>query len=185
MPVSWYPVPLTEAQNTFSQNQGLILPFDNRRECAVAGGPTPTSFFLGNIIDQSRRSSSTTSRTNSSSTGSERFTRQNFSEHPNGYSAWAGCTVRDSMLLVGATKGGILAPRKVGISEQVIGSDGRLRSPSRSPEHPALENRRGWWPKHNQGLNTDVKVGVIPSDGAVDKHSVVVYSKRGVVEVLS
>lgn len=89
------------------------------------------------------------------------------------------------MLLVGATRNGTFAHRKVGISEKVISPDGRLRSLSNSLEHPSLGTRRDWWPRHNPDLNTDVKVGVIPSDSAADKHSVVVYSKKGVIEVLS
>lgn len=183
-PISGYAVRLTEAQKAFSEHKALILPFDKQRECVIAVGPTPTTFFLGNI-DRPRRDSSSTSRKNSSSTGSETFTSQKFSEHPNGYYAWAGCTVRDSMLLVGATKKGLLSHRKVGISEQVVSPDGRLRFSSKSSDFPALETKTPWSTRHNPELNTDVKVGVFPANGAAEEHSVVVYYKKGVIEVLS
>lgn len=182
--ISWLVLLLTEAQKAFSEHKALILPFDKHRECAIAVGPTPTSFFLCNI-DQPRRDSSSGSRKNSSSTGSESFTSQKFSEHPNGYYAWAGCTVGDSMLLVGATKKGLLSHRKVGISEQVISPDGRLRFSSKSSEYPALETKTPWPTRHNPDLNTDVKVGVFPSNGAAEEHSIVVYYKKGIIEVLS
>jgi hypothetical protein len=89
------------------------------------------------------------------------------------------------MLLVGATKGGLLSHRKVGISEQVIGTDGRLRFPSNSPEKPSLETKTPWSPRHNPNLNTEVKVGVISSTEAAEEHSIVVYYKKGAIEVLS
>lgn len=89
------------------------------------------------------------------------------------------------MLLVGATKKGLLSHRKVGISEQIIGADGRLRFPSESLENPSLETKTPWSPRHNPELNTEVKVGVISSSGAAEEHSIVVYYKKGAIEVLS
>lgn len=164
-----------------------MLPFDERHECVVAFGPTPTGFFLGSI-DQPRRGSSTTSGRNSSSTSSEVITRQRFSEQPTEYYAWAGCTIRDSLLLVGATKKGFLNRKfPIGISEQIIGSDrdGRLRLASKSSEAHSLGTRRDWRPGLNTDLNTDVKLGVIPPKGPAQEFSVVVYSKKGSIEVLS
>lgn len=179
-----YLVPLTEAQNAFSEHKALILPFDKHRECVIAVGPTPTSFFLGSVY-QPRRDSSSASRKNSSSTGSEGLTPQKLSEHQSRYHAWAACTIQDSILLVGATKKGLLSHRKVGISEQVIGSDGRLRFSSKPSDQSSLETKPPWSTLHNPDLNTDVKVGTIPSDGAAEEHRIVVYYKKGIIEVLS
>lgn len=178
-------LPLTEVQAAFSQHQTLVLPFDKPHgcQCVIAIGPTPTGFFLGNI-NQPRRGSSTTSGRDSSSTSSEAIISQRLSEQPNGYYAWAGCTIRDSLLLVGATRKGLWA-RKVMVSEQVIGPDGRLRFASQSPEAHTLDTKRERWPRLNVDLNTDVKLGVIPSEGPADAFSVVVYSKKGSIEVLS
>lgn len=89
------------------------------------------------------------------------------------------------MLLVGATKKKFLSHRKVGISERVISPEGRLRLSSRSSEYPALETKIPWSSRHNPGLNTDVKVGVFPSNGAAEEHSIIVYYKKGIIEVLS
>ncbi|KAG8158386.1 hypothetical protein KVR01_011508 [Diaporthe batatas] len=171
-------------KDAFSEHKAMVLPFDRQHECAVAVGPTPTRFFLGNI-DQPRWSSSSTSRKYSSSTGSDRLTPQKYSHNLHGYNAWAACTINDSMLLVGATKSGFLSHRKVEVSEQIIGTEGILCFPSKSPVHPTLETKTPWAPRHNPDLNTEVKVGVIPSKGAADGHSIVVYYKKGVVEVLS
>lgn len=182
-PCTLWALPLTEAQDAFSQHQTLVLPFDKPHECVIAFGPTPTGFFLGNI-NQPRRGSSTTSGRNSSSTSSEVITRQRILEQPNGYYAWAGCTIRDSLLLFGATRKGLFN-RKVMISEQIIGPDGRLRFASQSSEAHTLETKREWWPRLNVDLNTEVKLGVIPSKGPAGGFSVVVYSKKGSIEVLS
>lgn len=89
------------------------------------------------------------------------------------------------MLLVGATKKGLLSHRRVEVSEQIIDSEGRLRFPSKPPEKPSLGTKTPWSPRHNPDLNTEVKVGVIPSNGAADEHSIVVYYKKGIIEVLS
>lgn len=89
------------------------------------------------------------------------------------------------MLLVGATKKKFLSHRKVGISEQVISPDGRLRLSSKSSDYPCLETKIPWPRWQNPGLNTDVKVGVFPSNGAAEEHSIVVYYKKGMIEVLS
>lgn len=89
------------------------------------------------------------------------------------------------MLLVGATRRGLLSHRKVEVSEQIIDSEGRLRFPSKPPEKPSLGTKTPWSPRHNPDLNTEVKVGVIPSDGSADEHSIVVYYKKGSIEVLS
>lgn len=176
-------LPLTKSQKAFSEHKALILPFDAYCECVIAVGPTPTSFFLGDIGGRRRDTSSATIK-NYSSPGTETLTPR-FSEHPNGYHAWAGCTIRDSLLLVGATRIGLLSRRKVGLSEQVISADGRLRFSSESSEYPALEAKTPWSTLHNPDLNTDVKVGVIPPNGAAEEHSVVVCYKKGVIEVLS
>lgn len=168
-------LPLTKSQKAFSEHKALILPFDAYCECVIAVGPTPTSFFLGDIGG---------SRRNFSSPGTESFTSQKFSELPSGYYAWAGCTIRDTLLLVGATRKGLLSRRKVGLSEQVISADGRLRFSSESSKYPALEAKTPWSTLHNPDLNTDVKVGVIPPNGAAEEHSIVVCYKKGVIEVL-
>lgn len=175
---------LTEAQDAFSEHKAIVIPFDKQRECAVAVGPTPTSFFLGNI-DETRRDSSSTSRKDSSLTGLGRVKLQKYSDHLPGYYAWAGCTIHDSMLLLGATKSRLFAHRQVDISEQIIGTEGKLRFPSMSTTNPSIETKTPWSPRHNPELNTEVKLGVVPSDEAVDGHSIVVYYKKGFIEILS
>ncbi|KAK2599546.1 hypothetical protein N8I77_011291 [Diaporthe amygdali] len=146
-------------KNSFGEHKTLILPFDKHRDL-------------------------TPSRKDSSSTGSEGLTPQRISEHPDGYHAWAACTVGDSMLLVGATKKRPFSHRKVGISEQIIGPDGKLCFSAKSSDQYSLETKTPWSALHNPGLNTDVKVGTIPSNGAAEEHKIVVYYKKGVLEVL-
>lgn len=78
-----------------------------------------------------------------------------------------------------------MSHRRVEISEQIIGTEGRLRFPSNPAVNPCLETKTPWSPRHNPDLNTEVKVGVVSSGGSADGHSIVVYYKKGVIEVLS